>query len=452
MALSGLEIFKKLPKTNCKDCGFPTCLAFAMQLAAGKVELDKCPHVSEEAKVELEEASQPPILKVEIGSGDEAFVVGEENVLFRHDRTFVNQNAFAVNIDDDFSEDDIEKVVKKVNETQYERVGDILKLNAVCIRNKSEDAEKFKNAVKKVGSLTQKPLILMSGDLGVLKVMAEELKDKKPLIHAATKDTAEDFISINKDTGCPIAVRGQTFEDIMAVTEKMRENNVKNLVIDIGKRDLKDDFFNQIVLRTAAIKKKNRLLGYPTIVFPNEMAEDPLMEALIASVFVAKYGSIIVLSNAEPQNVYPLVVYRQNIYTDPRQPMQVEQKIYEIGSPDENSPVLITTNFSLTYFIISGEIENSKVSSWLLVMDVEGQSVLTAWAAGKFIPELIAQYVKKSGVEDKVKTRELIIPGYVAQLQGELEDELDGQWKIVVGPREAGEVPKFLKEYAASRS
>ncbi len=449
MALSGLEIFKKLPKTNCKDCGFPTCLAFAMQLAAGKVELDKCPHVSEEAKSELEEASQPPILKVEIGNGDDAFVVGEENVLFRHDRTFVNQNAFAVNIDDSLSDGEIEKVIKKVNETEYERVGQILKVDAICINNKSKDAGKFKDIVKKVSSLTLKPLVLMSGDLQVLGDLAGELKDKKPLLHAATKENMDDFIKISKDTGCPIVVRGETFEDILSLTEKIRENGIKNAVIDIGKRDLKEDFFNQIILRTAAIKKKNRLFGYPTIVFPNEMAEDSLTEALIASIFVSKYGSIIVLSNAEAENIYPLLVYRQNIYTDPRQPMQVEQKIYEIGNPDENSPVLITTNFSLTYFIISGEIENSRVPCWLLVMDVEGQSVLTAWAAGKFIPELIAQYIKKSGIEEKVKTRKLIIPGYVAQLQGELEDELEEGWSIIVGPREAGEVPKFLKEYVS---
>jgi len=200
-------------------------------------------------------------------------------------------------------------------------------------------------------------------------------------------------------------------------------------------------------LRRAAINKKNRLLGYPTIVFPGEMTDDPLKETLIASVFVAKYSSIIVLSNANPQNLFPLFVYRQNIYTDPRKPMAVEQKIYEINNPDSGSPVLITTNFSLTYFIISGEVESSKVPTWLMVMDVEGQSVLTAWAAGKFIPEQIAKFINKSGIAEKVGKKEIIIPGYVAQLQGELEEELGREWKVVVGPREAGEVPKFLKNY-----
>jgi len=450
MALSGLEIFKKLPKTNCKDCGFPTCLAFAMQLAAGKVELEKCPHISEEAKESLSEASQPPILKVEIGTGDDSFAVGEETVLFRHDRTFVNQNAFAVTIEDDIDSGKIEEAVNGINAVEYERVGQVLKVDAVCIKNKSKNKDKFLEVIGKVVSLTKKPLILVSSDPEILKASAEQFKDNKPLIHAAAGDNADVFIDIGKKTGCPIAVRGKSFEDIAAITEKMRGAGIKNLVIDIGSRDLKSDFYNQIILRMAAIRQKNRLFGYPTIVFPDEMTDDPLKETLIASIFVAKYGSIIVISNANSQNIFPLMVYRQNIYTDPRRPMQVEQKIYQIGSPDENSPVLITTNFSLTYFIISGEVEASKIPSWLLVMNVEGQSVLTAWAAGKFVPELIAQFVKKSGITEKVKKKEIIIPGYVAQLQGELEDELGDGWKVVVGPREAGEVPKFLKEHAGS--
>jgi len=449
MALSGLEIFKMLPKTNCKDCGFPTCLAFGMQLAAGKVELEKCPHISEEAKKALSEASQPPILKVEVGEGDDSFVVGEETVMFRHDRTFVNQNAFAVAIDDDIDTGKIEEILKDVNAIAYERVGQILKVDAVCIKNKSKNKEKFLKVVGDVALLTKKPLILVSEDPETLKSAAGMYKGNKPLIHAVTSDNVDFFITLGKETGCPIAVRGKSFEDIAVVTEKMRNAGIKNLVIDIGSRDFKGDFYNQVLLRMAAIKQKNRLFGYPTIVFPGEMTNDPLKETLIASVFVAKYGSIIVLSNASSQNIFPLLVYRQNIYTDPRRPMQVEQKIYEIGSPNESSPVLVTTNFSLTYFIISGEVESSKVPSWLLVMDVEGQSVLTAWAAGKFVPELIAQFIKKSGIEEKVKKKEIVIPGYVAQLQGELEDELGDGWKVVVGPREAGEVPKFLKEYTA---
>jgi acetyl-CoA decarbonylase/synthase, CODH/ACS complex subunit gamma len=447
MALSGLEIFKKLPKTNCKDCGFPTCLAFAMQLAAGKVELEKCPHVSDEVKESLAEASQPPILKVEIGSGENSITLGEETVLFRHDRTFVNQNAFAVTINDDMPDEKIESMVGVINDISYKRVGMTLALDAICIKNKSGDKSKFMAVIEKISSLSKKPMILVSTDTAALKEAAEKFKDKKPLLHGASKDNIDDMIAIGKDTGCPIVVKSSSIDGVMELTVKAREAGIKNMIIDIGSRKLKDDFYNQVVLRSAAIKKQERSLGYPTIVFPDEMTDDPQMESLLATVFVAKYASVIVLSNADRQNVYPLLVYRQNIYTDPRRPMQVEEKIYEIGKPDENSPILITTNFSLTYFIISGEVETSKVNAWLLVMNVEGQSVLTAWAAGKFVPELIAQFIKKTGIQDKTSKREIVIPGYVAQLQGELEDELGDGWKVVVGPREGGEVSKFLKEY-----
>ncbi len=449
MGLSGLEIFKKLPKTNCKDCGFPTCLAFAMQIAAGKVELDRCPHLSDEVKKELAEASQPPILKVEVGTGEDSFVVGEEMVLHRHERTFVNQNAFALSIDDELGISKIEELLEKVNSIAYERVDQVLKVNAVCIKNKSRNKDKFMEVIKKVNSLTKKPLILISEDKETLKSAAEAYKEKKPLLHAATADSIDFFVNVGKETGCPIVVRGRTFEDIADITGKMRNGGIKNLVIDIGSRNFKEDFRSQVLLRMSAIKQKNRLYGYPTIVFPNEMTGDSLKETLIASAFVSKYSSIIVLSNVDYQNIFPLLIYRQNIYTDPRRPMQVEQKVYEIGKPDDKSPILITTNFSLTYFIISGEVENSKVPTWLLVMDVEGQSVLTAWAAGKFVPELIAQYIKKSGIVEKVKKREIVIPGYVAQMQGELEEELGEGWKVIVGPREGAEVPKFLKEYTA---
>jgi acetyl-CoA decarbonylase/synthase, CODH/ACS complex subunit gamma len=449
MPLSGLDIFKLLPKTNCKDCGFPTCLAFAMQLAAGKVELEKCPHVSEQAKESLAEASQPPVLKVEIGTGEGMFKVGEETVLFRHDRTFVNPNAFAVLVNDDESESDIEKKVNAVNDLKYNRVGQTLELNAIFIRNNSNNKDTFLKTAEKVSAMTSKPLIFSSGDKETLKAAIGQYKDKKPLIHAVNLSNIDDLLEPLKESGCPVAVKSKSFDEIAALTEKLRSSGIKSIVIDMENRNLKEDFFNQVTLRRAAILKKDRLFGYPTIVFPCDIANDPLKEAAIASVFVTKYASIIVLSNAEPHNVFPLLVYRQNIYTDPRKPMAVEQKIYEINNPGSSSPVLLTTNFSLTYFIISGEIDSSKVPSWLLVMDVEGQSVLTAWAAGKFVPELIANYIKKSGIEQKASNKEIIIPGYVAQLQGELEDELGDGWKVVVGPREAGEVPKFLKNYKA---
>ncbi len=450
MPLSGLDIFKLLPKTNCKDCGFPTCLAFAMQLAAGKAELEKCPHVSEEAAEALAEASQPPILKVEIGTGEQGFKVGEETVLFRHDRTFVNPNAFAVLLNDNGKGEELDETIKKIDSLKYDRVGQVLEMNAICLKNTSKSKDTFMSCLEKISTSTNRPLILISDDADTLKTAAEKYKDKKPLIHAINNSNIDILAPVIKETGCPVAVRGSNFDEISALTSKLRGQGIKNIVIDIGNRKFKEDFFNSIALRRTAINKKDRLFGYPTIVFPCEMTDDHLKETLLASIFVAKYASIIVLSNCDPQNIFPLFVYRQNIYTDPRKPMTVEQDIYEINNPKPDSPILITTNFSLTYFIISSEIESSRVPTRLLVMDVEGQSVLTAWAAGKFVPELIANYIKKSGIAEKTEKKEIIIPGYVAQLQGELEEELGDTWKIIVGPREAGEVPKFLKNYVSS--
>jgi acetyl-CoA decarbonylase/synthase, CODH/ACS complex subunit gamma len=446
MALSGLDIFKMLPKTNCKDCGFPTCLAFAMQLAAGKIELGKCPHVSEQAKSSLSEASQPPVLGVEVGVGEEKFKVGEETVLFRHERTFVNQNAFAVAISDENDLAKIEEDIKKIEEVKYERVGQVLKIDSIAIINKSNDKAKFLDAAKKAASITKKPLILVCENAEILAEAAKALKDLKPLLSGANSSNSDKVLEICKETGCPVVVSGKDFSQTGDMVEKFRAQGIKNIILNIGSENLRENFSNQVILRRAAIKKKIRTFGYPTIVFPNLMTSDPLKEAAIASIFVAKYAGIIVISNADYENIFPLMIYRQNIYTDPRKPMQVVEKIYEIGNPDKNSPVLITTNFSLTYFIVSGEVENSKVPVWLLVMNVEGQSVLTAWASGKFIPEEIAKFIKRSGIEEKTSKKEIIIPGYVAQLKGELEDELSG-WSIVVGPRESGEIAKFLKSY-----
>ncbi|MBM3705269.1 MAG: acetyl-CoA decarbonylase/synthase complex subunit gamma, partial [Actinobacteria bacterium] len=290
MPLSGLDIFKLLPKTNCKDCGFPTCLAFAMQLAAGKVELEKCPHVSEQAKDALSEASQPPILKVEIGTGEKSVKVGEETVLYRHDRTFVNPNAFAVSIDDNAGQSKFEETVNRVNTLKYDRVGQVLEISAIFLKNTSEDKNIFMSAAEKVISATAKPVIFSSGDAELLKNLAVQYRDKKPLIHAIDAGNIDRLKDTIKETGCPVVVKGKTFDEISELTGKLRNEGIKNIVIDVGERKIKGDFFNQITLRRAAISKKDRLFGYPTIVFPSEMTDDPLKETLIASVFVAKYG------------------------------------------------------------------------------------------------------------------------------------------------------------------
>jgi acetyl-CoA decarbonylase/synthase complex subunit gamma len=447
MALSGIQIFKLLPKTNCGDCGVPTCLAFAMSLAAGKAELSKCPHVSEEAKAQLSEASAPPILPVTIGSGETALKIGGETVMFRHEKRFENPPGIAILISDTMDDAEVTARLDKINTLEYERVGLTLKADLVALKAESGDAAKFSALATKASGGTKANIILMSENPDVMAAGLKACADRKPLIYAATKDNADAMTALAKENDCPIAIKSDGLEELAGLTEKLAAAGSKNIVIDSGARTVKQALEDQILIRSAALNKQYRPLGYPTITFPAEMTDNPMKEALIASMFVAKYAGIIVLSDFQGESLFPLLVERLNIYTDPQRPLATKQGIYEINNPNENSPLMVTSNFSLTYFIVSGEIENSKVPSYLYVKDTEGLSVMTSWAAGKFSADIIGPAILKSGVGDKIKHRKLIIPGYIAAESGGLEEELP-DWEIMVGPREATHLTAYLKAWS----
>ena len=446
MPLTGIEIFKLLPKTNCGECGVPTCLAFAMSLAAGKAELSACPYLSEEAKAKLVEASAPPIRPVTIGVGDRALKVGGETVMFRHEKRFENPPGFAILISDAMDESEVNARLKKLSELQYERIGLILRPDLIAIKDDSGNPSKFEALVNKVKQNSDYGIILMSSNPDILAAGLKACVERKPLIYAATKENLESVADLAKESSCPVAVKASSLEELAQLTTKLTEAGIKDIVLDSDSRTIRRAFEDQVFIRTAALMKKFRPLGFPTIVFPSEMTDDAMKEAIIASIFVAKYGGIIVLSDFHGESLFPLLIERLNIYTDPQRPLMTKEGIYEIGGPDENSPVLITTNFSLTYFIISGEIETSRVPSYLLVMDTEGLSVMTAWAAGKFVADAIAPFVKKCGIMDKVKHHKLIIPGYAAVESGGLEEELAG-WEVLIGPREGAHIPAYLKTW-----
>lgn len=449
MGLTGIQIFKLLPKTNCGECGVPTCLAFAMNLASGKAELEKCPYVSEEAKEKLASESAPPIRPLTIGTGEYAVKVGGETVMFRHEKTFVNPPGLAVAVSTDEDEASVNGKMERFKASQFDRVGLKLRAEMFAVRDGAGDAAKFAALARKVSDGTGASLILMSDSVEALKAAVAELREKKPLIYAATAANADALGALAKESGCPLAVKGEgSIESTAALTEKLAGMGLKDLVIDTGNRDIKKVFQEQILIRRSALKDRFRPLGYPTIIMADQMAQDPASEALVAGTFIAKYGAIIVLSDIQGHTLFPLLLQRLNIYTDPQRPMTADQGIYPINNPDENSPILVTCNFSLTYFIISGEIESSRVPAWLCVQDTEGLSVMTAWAAGKFSGETVGAFIKKCGVRNKVKHSTIIIPGYAAGISGELEEEL-GDWKVVVGPREASQLPKFLKMWHA---
>lgn len=447
MGLSGIEIFKKLPKTNCGKCGVPTCLAFAMQLATGKVELDACPDISEDAKEELGEASAPPVRAVVIGTGDRAVKLGGETVLFRHEKRFENPPAFTLLLTDRMDEATVSARLAKFNEASFERVGVILRPALVAIKGESGNGSKFRALVEKVVNETDAGLILMNEETEALSLAAKGCMGRRPLLYAATSKNVEALGNLARELSCPLAVKGDGLEELAELSEKLIEMGIKELVLDSGARVAGKTLRDQIIIRRSALMKRIKPFGFPTIVFPCEMTSDPMQEAMIACQMIAKYGCIIVLSEIEGHSIFPLLLASMNIFTDPQRPMAVEEKIYEIGATDENSPVLITGNFSLTYFIVSGEIDSSRVPSYLLIKDTEGLSVLTAWAAGKFGADTIAPFVKKSGIEKMVKHRKLVIPGYLATIGGELEEELP-DWEILIGPREASHLPAYLKRWS----
>jgi len=448
MALTGIEIFKFLPKTNCGECGVPTCLAFAMKLAARQVELALCPYVSEEAKATLEEAAAPPIRVVSIGSGEDVLKVGGETVLFRHEKTFVNPPGVAVQLTDTMSEEEVSSRLKSYIDLQYERVGLNLKPDLVAIKSANGDASKMETLVKKAKSAGVKKLILISRKTDVLSAALNHCAEDRPLLYAADKENIDSLGDLAKEKKCPLAVYGENLDQVTTLTEELTKMGLKDLVIDSGARSLKQLFEDQVVIRRSALNNF-RPLGFPTITFPCEMTSDPMKEALIAGTLVAKYAGIIVLSDFQGHLLFPLLVERMNIYTDPQRPMATTEGIYEINNPIKESPLIITSNFSLTYFIVSGEVESSRVPCWLLIKDTEGLSVLTGWAAGKFVADAIAPFVKKCGIGEKINHKTLVIPGAAAAISGELEEELPG-WNIKIGPREAAYLAPYLKSWTAA--
>jgi acetyl-CoA decarbonylase/synthase complex subunit gamma len=449
MPIAGSEIVKMLPgKKPCKDCGFPTCFAFAMKLASGGATVDKCPYLSEEVKAKLLDLLAPPIKLVTIGSGENAVKIGNEEVIYRHEKTFVHSPGITLLISDKEDNAKIEEKIKKIKELQFPWVGVNLKANLLALRFASGDRSKFLALVKKVHDSTDVGTVLISEDLEVLFAARDICADKHPLIYPITKGNIDQAIPKIKAKPTPVGLRGGSIEELIPMTIKLKDSGIEELVLDPGSKNLLEAIRDQTFVRKAALKQGFRPLGYPTIAFPAFMAKDGLKEMLAGSAFINKWASIIVFSDFDQYSLLPLLVQRLNIYTDPRFPMAVQEKYYEVGEPDESSPVLVTSNWALTYFLVSSAVEATKVPAYICVKDAEGLGVLTAWAAGKFSGDSVGTFIKKCGIENKVKHRKLVIPGKVARIKGELEDALKLEWEIIVGPKETTGIGAFLPAFA----
>jgi acetyl-CoA decarbonylase/synthase complex subunit gamma len=449
MPIAGSEIVKMLPgKRPCKDCGFPTCFAFAMKLASGGTTVDKCPYLSDETKGKLLDLLAPPIKLVTIGSGENAVKIGNEEVIYRHEKTFVHSPGIALLISDKDDKAKIEEKMGKPKELQFPWVGVNLKADLLALHYESGDKNRFLDLVKKAYDSTDLGVVLISEDMEVLFAARDICADRHPLVYPITTENVDTAIPKIKENLTPVGLRAGSVEELVPLTTKLKDAGIEELVLDPGSKNLVEAIRDQTFIRKAALKQGFKPLGYPTVAFPCFMAKDGLKEMLVGSTFINKWASIIVFSDFDKHSLLPLLVQRLNIYTDPRFPMAVEEKYYEVGEPNESSPVLVTSNWALTYFLVSSAVEATKVPAYICVKDAEGLGVLTAWAAGKFGGDSVGTFIKKCGVEDKVKHRKLVIPGKVARIKGELEDALDLKWEIVIGPRETTGIGAFLPEFA----
>ncbi len=441
MAMKALDIFKLLPKTNCKDCGCPTCLAFAMKLAQKQASLEECPHVSDESKAAMEGSSAPPIGLVTIGAGENKLEIGNETVMFRHEESFYHGPGIGAIVSDSLDDAALAAKVDAVEKLQFTRVGDQIRANVVAVENDSGNADAFVKAVDAVKAIGI-PMVLMSKDAAHIEKALESCADQKPLVHAATSENWEAFAAVAAGKGCPLAVAEPDLEKLAELTEKIKGAGVTEMVLDLSSDSVSTTIQALTAARRLALKKNMRSLGYPCMAISR--ASETADQVNDCITYIAKYAGIVLSEASTPEAILPMLTLRQNIYTDPRKPIQCEAKLYSVGAVTPESPLLITTNFSLTYFTVEGEVEASRVPAYIGVIDTDGTSVLTAYASDKMTSDKVAAFLNSDEVKNAVSHRKVIIPGYVSVMSGALEEDADG-WEVMVGPREASGISKYLK-------
>jgi len=440
MVLKALDIYKLLPRKNCKECGEPTCLTFAMKLAGSKAKPELCPYLDETAKAVLGASTRPPVQRVKIGVGERSFTVGDELVVFRHEKTFFHEPGILIAVSDLMPEGMIQETAARVRDWLMTRIGSDLHLNGIAIRNESASPETFARAVAAVEAVADLPEVLIAESPAVLEAGLSLCGNYRALIHAATRENYKDFCALARKFGCPLAVKGGDLDDLAELTGLCVAEGVTHLVLDLSSSSLHETLNAATAARQHAIARKTPGLGYP--IFIDARSSGLQDAALICGVL--KFGSILVADSIPEETEKALLVLRQNIYTDPQKPIQITPGLYRVGNPGKESPVLVTVNFSLTYFTLQGYLEASRVPSFMLIVDTEGLSVLTAVAAGKLSETLVHEALVKSGIEQEVGHRTLIIPGYAAPLSGRIEEKTG--WKVLVGPRDAADIAEFLEK------
>ena len=444
MAMTGMEIYKNLPKTNCKECGFPTCLAFAMQVAAKQKAMTDCPYLSDDAKGAFADASSPPMKLVHIGpEGDAGFEIGQETVMFRHEEKFYNAPAFAPRIAASLSDDEARARLEQINKAVFTRVGEEIAMGMAAVEVEGLSADAAAARAKALAQASRVPLILMGSDPAVVGAAAGAIADNKPLIYQAAAENAEAMIKVAADNKCPLAVTAESLEKLADIAQAATDAGVADVVLSFDGHKTARSVRDITAARRAALKKNFRPLGFPAMV--DAACDDPTTETVLAATFVAKYAGIIIINGLDGSELIPLLTAVQNIYTDPQVPNTVEAKLYEVGDVTEDSPVMFTTKFALTYFSVEGEVERSKVPCYICVVETEGLGVLNSYAGDKISAEKVVKTLAEQGAAEKVKHRKLIIPGLLPSFRAEIEDT--SEWKeVIIGPENATGIPRFLAE------
>ncbi|MEM2972230.1 MAG: acetyl-CoA decarbonylase/synthase complex subunit gamma [Candidatus Bathyarchaeia archaeon] len=459
--LSPIDVYKLLPKINCKECGEENCMAFATKVVNREIAIEKCPPLltkeHEKAYRQLKEMLKPAVKEVVIGVGENAVKIGGKLVMHRHELTYFNPTAIAIDITDETQENEMLERVRKIENFEFEYIGQTLKLDMIAVRSTSNNPEAFEKTVKKVMENTKLPLILCSLNPNVLEAGLKVASKLRPLLYAATKENWREMAELALKNNCPLTVYApNNIKLLKSLTKTLLEYGVEDLVLDPGtfpSDGLTDTLNNFTMIRRAACKKGEELLGFPLMSVPMvawmERGEAPVeiakwKEAYLAAMLIVRYADILIMHSTDGWALLPTVILRQNIYTDPRKPVAVASGLKVFGTPDEKSPVMFTTNFALTYYTVASDIESAKINCYLLVVDTEGIAVDSAVAGRKLTAEKVAEAIKASGIEKKVKHKTLIIPGKAARLSGEIE-ELSG-WQVLVGPRDSSDIPKFLQE------
>jgi len=453
MQVTAMDIYKLLPKTNCEDCGEASCMAFATKLSEKEAQLDLCTELDPEAFAELEAILAPAVREITIGTGDKTVTIGGDEVLYRYELTYYNPTALVIDIADNLADADFQERVKIIEDTQFERIGEMLKLDAIALRNTSGDPEKFAEAAAKLKS-TRFPMILCSFDPVAMKAALEKIGDERPLIYAVNENNLEEMASLALEYDCPLTIFSPNdLEKMKNISRALRNKGITDIVLDpgtfveTGVGDSLDDF---VMIRRLAVEEQDEdfrfpILGIPALtwLYEKDEIQGGIREATIAATLMNKYADVLIFHGTNIWELIPVLTLRQGIYTDPRKPQAVDAGLYEFGDLDKDSPVLMTTNFALTFYTVEGDIKG-KTNAYLLVLDTEGRAVDVSLAGGQLNAEAVADLIKETGIEDKVETRTLIIPGLAAPVSGEIEDE--SGWEVLVGPRDSSAVPGFLAD------